>query len=481
MDEENKDFPKDEENSSPDLLDQLNQLNKNDENKEDTESDKKDGDTFFKSTLDQQSESIKNAKEDEKSDFKKLLKSNEGVFFERNKVMLIILFVFIIFIIFFAVVYPELKTRKKKTDTSLEKRGNVYIPPLLEDKDENVVFEDGNSITDEDDVPEKREVPFEEKFPPIVEEQSAPVKVNNSNQVEVPVTNRNEQQKQLQRLTLNQETSVSSSTTNTSSTRNYSNYRNASGAGSNSTAYMPAALSASISRVANQGNTYEQQNNQSNKQQFAEKNAGQTSFQWNSDYSLWKGTVITGVLDTGVNTDLPGQIMAHVTKNVYSSKDGTYLLIPQGSRLYGEYNSLVSYGQVRIQVVWNTLIRPDGLELSLGTMTGIDKYGYSGYKGYKTEHPFEFAKAMGLIAMFSIFDTKMANTIDTQNNQYAQNALSSAYSEAKQMSNKILERAMDIQPTIKIKAGTEINLITNLTIDLPPVEDHEVTQKYVRY
>ena len=173
--------------------------------------------------------------------------------------------------------------------------------------------------------------------------------------------------------------------------------------------------------------------------------------------------------------------MAHVTKSVYSSQDGQYLLIPQGSRLFGEYSSDISYGQNRIQVVWNTLIRPDGLEVNLGSMNGIDSYGVSGYAGWKSEHPFEYVKAFGLIAMYSILDTKAMNMIDTSNNAYAQNALSDVYSETKKLNNKIVDRALDIQPTIRILSGTEVNLITNVTIDLPPLEPYEVEEKYVRY
>ena len=89
-------------------------------------------------------------------------------------------------------------------------------------------------------------------------------------------------------------------------------------------------------------------------------------------------------------------------------------------------------------------------------------------------------KAMGLIAMFSIIDTKAANTINTQGNTYAQNAMSDAYSAGKKLNEKIVDRAMDIQPTIRIKSGTEVKLITNLTIDLPPIEPVKPEEKYAR-
>ena len=91
-------------------------------------------------------------------------------------------------------------------------------------------------------------------------------------------------------------------------------------------------------------------------------------------------------------------------------------------------------------------------------MNGVDQYGYAGYKGSVSNHPFEYMKALGLIAMFSVLDTKMDNQIDTQNNQYAQNVMANTYAEAQKLNNKIIDRALDIQPTIKIASGTEIKL-----------------------
>ena len=203
-------------------------------------------------------------------------------------------------------------------------------------------------------------------------------------------------------------------------------------------------------------------------------------YQWNSEFSLWKGTVISAVLDTGINTNLPGVVKATVTTNVYSSNNGKYLLIPQGSQLFAEYNSSISYGQNRVQVAWNTLIRPDGLEIDLGNLNGVDAYGASGYKGFRTEHPFEYAKAIGLIAVFSILDTKANNMIGNSSNQYAQNALSDAYKTTKTLTDKIVDRALDVQPTIKIPAGKEIKLITNVTMDIPPLDPYPVEQRYIR-
>ena len=321
-----------------------------------------------------------------------------------------------------------------------------------------------------------------------VPSQMGPVQSSGSSTSSYPQnTNRNELQKAMQRIPFDSYSDTAASFSKNTSSSNTQNY------GSGISSYMaqkygsgnftPSSLQSNIGQyLASQGgNNYSLQNDQSGKEAFMNRNkenGGQ--YQWNSEFSLWKGTVIPAVLDTGINTDLPGMLKATVTTNVYSSNNGKYILVPQGSVLTGEYNSSVSYGQARIQIVWNTLIRPDGLEVNLGSMNGIDAYGFSGQKGHRTEHPFEYLKAMGLIAMFSIIDTKAANTINAQGNTYAQNALSDAYSAGQKLNEKIVDRALDIQPTIRIKSGTEVKLITNLTIDLPPIEPAKPEEKYAR-
>ncbi len=196
--------------------------------------------------------------------------------------------------------------------------------------------------------------------------------------------------------------------------------------------------------------------------------------------SLWDGTVISGILTTAIDTQNPGVVIARVSENVYSSYDHSYLLIPEGTILFGEYNYNVSYGQTSIQVGWNLLIRPDGYRMQLGNFNGVNQQGASGYKGSINNHPWETLKAMGLIAIFSILETEIVSDINSQNNEYLKNAMTDVYAQASQVENQILEKALDIKPTIKIKEGTEVKLITNIPLTLPPVKIPEPTQKYVR-
>jgi type IV secretion system protein VirB10 len=199
-----------------------------------------------------------------------------------------------------------------------------------------------------------------------------------------------------------------------------------------------------------------------------------------SNTCLWDGTIISGALITAINTDNPGVVIARVTENVYSSYDHSYLLIPEGSLLFATYNSSISYGQKQVQVAWNLLIRPDNYRVQLGNMNGVNAQGASGYTGSVSNHPFETLKALGMVAVFSIIQTEITNDINSQNNEYLKNSMTDVYSEASKLGNKILDKALDIKPTIKIKEGTEIKLITNVPLELPPVEVNQVTQKYVR-
>src|SRR3546814_3607779 len=97
-----------------------------------------------------------------------------------------------------------------------------------------------------------------------------------------------------------------------------------------------------------------------------------------SPYQVMAGTVIAGALVTGIKSDLPGDVIATVTEPVYDTATGRFLLIPQGSRILGRYNSQVSYGQSRVLVVWNRIILPDKSYLTLDNLVGADPSGYAG-------------------------------------------------------------------------------------------------------
>lgn len=231
----------------------------------------------------------------------------------------------------------------------------------------------------------------------------------------------------------------------------------------------------------NTGMNYQEQNMQSDKQSFygsGREDAATGEF-IGSD-TLWNGSVIPGVLITGINTDLPGDIQARVTENIYDSLTGKKLLIPQGSVLIASYNSSVSFAQSRVQIAWNTLIRPDGFQLSLGNMNGVDAQGYSGTKGKVDEHLFQYVKAAGIISAFTVLNGEFAKTIAGTKNESLQNLLSANQGVVNQMGANIIERTLNIQPTLSVKSGTKINIMLNKNIRLPPTEDNPVKASYIR-
>lgn len=217
-----------------------------------------------------------------------------------------------------------------------------------------------------------------------------------------------------------------------------------------------------------------------NKESFFNSGKGAGGGSYLNDTTLWDGTIISAALTTAINTDNPGVVIARVTENVYSSKDHSYLLIPEGSLLMATYNSSISYGQNKVQVAWNLLIRPDNYRIQLGNMNGVNAQGASGYKGMVNNHPFETLKALGMVAIYSVIQTEVTSQINTQNNEYLKNTMTDVYGEASKLGNKIVDRALDIKPTIKIKEGTEIKLITNTPLELPPVEVYNATERYIR-
>lgn len=233
-----------------------------------------------------------------------------------------------------------------------------------------------------------------------------------------------------------------------------------------------------LSQYASSNNSYAQQNDQSGKNTFYNQNRGTVSGQWLPLNTIWQGTIFDATLTSDISTDLPGECTAVITKNVYSSQDGRYLLIPQNSKLLGSYNSSISYSQKRVQVGWHTLIRPDGYMVNLGNFNATDAKGASGLKGAINDHPFAYLKAIALMSAVSIVNSEIQSTSAASSNEYVQNVMANSQQVATTLGEKLIDRAMDVQPTIKIKAGTVINIVANTNLELPVLEPWEVTEPY---
>jgi type IV secretory pathway VirB10-like protein len=224
---------------------------------------------------------------------------------------------------------------------------------------------------------------------------------------------------------------------------------------------------------------YAAQNAQDNKQAFYAGGGDGGGGYYIADGTLWIGTVIPGVLVTGVNTDLPGSITARVTENVYDSRTGTRLLIPQGTLLTARYNSSVSYAQHRVQIAWDTLIRPDGFMVDLGGMNGVDGAGMSGQEAQYHENWFEYLKAAGIITLFTVASGSIAQEAAALGPGGAAQGIAQANAEfVSQAGGSIVSRAINIQPTLTVEPGTRINIMLSRNLWLPSLDDYPVTQKY---
>lgn len=242
------------------------------------------------------------------------------------------------------------------------------------------------------------------------------------------------------------------------------------------------ALASAYSSASMSSNSYSSQNDQSGKQTFHSSGSGEGGAgEFLPDNSIYSGTIFPAVLLTAVNTDLPGECEARISRNIYSSLDGRYLLIPQNSILLGSYNSSISYSQKRVQVAWYTLIRPDGYKVSLGNFNGADSQGAAGVQGWINDHPLDYLKAVGIMSVFNIISSEFTNQISASTNDYVQNILSNSQEVATTLGDKLIDRAMDVQPTINIRAGTRINIFANQDLTLPPVEQLPDAGPYHKY
>ena len=184
------------------------------------------------------------------------------------------------------------------------------------------------------------------------------------------------------------------------------------------------------------------------------------------------GTVIPATMLGGLNSDLPGMILAQVSQNVYDTATGDYLLIPQGSRLVGLYDNFIAYGQSRALVAWNRIIYPDGSTLELEGMPGTDQAGYAGLEDQVDNHYFKiFGSAILMSVITGAYDYSQGNTTGlTGDVRTAGDTMASAVArEMAQTSQMLLRKNLSIQPTIKIRPGYKLNVMVNRDIIFPSI------------
>ncbi|GAA4107134.1 TrbI/VirB10 family protein [Aminobacter aganoensis] len=185
-----------------------------------------------------------------------------------------------------------------------------------------------------------------------------------------------------------------------------------------------------------------------------------------SPHVVQAGTIIPAALITGINSDLPGQITAQVTAHVFDSPTGSYLLIPQGARLVGQYDSQVAFGQRRVLLVWNRIVMPDGTSIVLERLPGTDTGGFSGLEDKVDHHWGQLFRAAMLSTLLGI-GTQLS--IDEES-EIARAIRESAQDSVSDIGEQIVLRQLNIQPTLTVRPGFPIRVIVNRDLVMQPYE-----------
>lgn len=190
-----------------------------------------------------------------------------------------------------------------------------------------------------------------------------------------------------------------------------------------------------------------------------------------SPFELKRGSVIPATLITGINSDLPGRITAQVSQNVFDSATGHRLLIPQGTKLFGRYDSKVSFGQSRVLVVWTDIIFPNGSTLQIGGMTGTDSEGYGGFNDKVNNH---YAKTFGSAILVAIIGTGIDMAVPESSTLATQDTASDAarrnFAETfGRVAERTVDRNLDVQPTLEIRPGYKFNVLVDQDIVFPGI------------
>jgi len=185
------------------------------------------------------------------------------------------------------------------------------------------------------------------------------------------------------------------------------------------------------------------------------------------------GTIIPGVMISGLNSDLPGQIIAQVRESVYDSATGTQLLVPAGARLVGTYDSGVTLGQQRALVGWNRIIYPDGSSISLDKMPGADVGGYAGFYDKVNNHYWRIFGSGLVLSVFSAgIQLSQPQASNGENYSSSQIIAGSLGQQMGQIGMQMAQRNMNIQPTLEIQPGYEFNVMVTKDILLPSCDGY---------
>jgi type IV secretion system protein VirB10 len=188
-----------------------------------------------------------------------------------------------------------------------------------------------------------------------------------------------------------------------------------------------------------------------------------------SPYLLSAGSVISASLITGLRSDLPGLVTAQVTSQVFDSPTGRILLIPQGSRLIGSYDSVVAFGQKRALIVWQRIMLPDGSSLRIDNVPATDASGYAGLQDKVDFHTWALLKGVALSTLLGVGSQLTV----TGESDLVQAIRESTQQNVSRAGDQLTSRDLNIQPTITIRPGATVRLVVHKDLILAPWREKE--------
>jgi type IV secretion system protein TrbI len=187
-----------------------------------------------------------------------------------------------------------------------------------------------------------------------------------------------------------------------------------------------------------------------------------------SPYQLMAGTIIAASLVSGLSSDLPGFVIAQVTESVYDTVSGRHLLVPQGSRLVGKYDNVVAFGQERALVVWQRIILPDGSSVVIDNLPATDIGGYAGLSDQVDLHTWKLLKGIALATVLGVGSQLAFGSSDNDLVKALQQSTQSTTNRAGQ---RLVERNLNVQPTITVRPGWPLRVIVHKDIVLRPYRE----------
>lgn len=189
-----------------------------------------------------------------------------------------------------------------------------------------------------------------------------------------------------------------------------------------------------------------------------------------SPYQVMAGTVIPAALVTGINSDLPGQVIANVTEAVYDTATGRHLLIPQGSRLIGRYDSQVAFGQRRVLLVWTRLVLPDTSSVALDKLPGIDPAGYAGLEDGVDWHWDRILAGAALSTLLGVGAELAAPESRADGSRVVIATREGLQDSVNQVGQEITKRNLSVQPTLTVRPGFAVRVMVSKDLMLRPYE-----------